>query len=236
MEEEDAKSKHKKTSGYSTALFSFLKRHIKAELAALVPFLILLWGPSIYTNLSTRSIRYDLAKISVNDVPKRKVALVFGAGVYPSGKPTPYLQWRIETAAKLYKAHRVFKLLMSGDNSTRRHNEPVAMRTYAEKLGVPAKDIVLDYAGLSTYDSCYRAQAIFKVTDAAVISQGYHLPRAVMTCKTLGINVIGVGAVHTQHDFTVMYIIREWVSTDKAMLQLALKPKPTFLGPAWPIR
>jgi vancomycin permeability regulator SanA len=215
----------------------FIKRYLRLWIVLGVLFLVLIWGPSIYANLSTRGERYDLAKTSlISNVPKRKVALVFGAGVYPSGKPTPYLQWRVETAVKLYKAHRVERILMSGDNSTLHYNEPVAMGKLAETLGVPAKDIILDYAGLSTYESCYRANAIFKINDAIVVSQGYHLPRAVMTCNALGIDTIGVSAQRPQRDFTPIYIMREWISTDKAALQLIFKPKPTFLGPELPVK
>jgi vancomycin permeability regulator SanA len=88
----------------------------------------------------------------------------------------------------------------------------------------------LDYAGLSTYDSCYRAHAIFSVSSATVITQGYHLPRAVMACGGLGINTIGVVAMHSSRDFTINYIMREWISTDKITFQLIFKPKPTALG------
>jgi vancomycin permeability regulator SanA len=169
-------------------------------------------------------------------VPKRQVAIVFGAGVEQDGAPTPYLQWRIETAVKLYKAHRVQKILMTGDNSSKHYNEPVGMKKYAMKLGVPGKDIVLDYAGLNTYDSCYRASKIFKVTSATLVTQGYHLPRAVMTCKSFGIDTIGVDAEHDKgRTWGVMYIIREWVSTDKSLVQMTFKPSPTILGNPEPI-
>ena len=192
----------------------------------------MVWGPSIYANISTRSMRYELTRTAVKDIPKRDVAIVFGAGVYRStGKPTPYLQWRVETAVQLYKAGRVRKILMTADNSTSHYNEPIAMQKLAVSLGVPSKDIVLDYAGFSTYESCYRAQAIFKVKSAVLITQGYHLPRALVTCNHLGVPSIGVNAVHPAQSYKVQYIIREWFSTDKMILELTAKPKPTFLGP-----
>lgn len=197
---------------------------------------VLVWGATIYANLSTRSVRYNLDKTAIQKIPHEPLAIVFGAGIYPDGTPTPYLQWRVDTAVQLYKAHRVDKILMTGDNSTKNHNEPVAMRTLAEKQGVPSKDIVLDYAGFNTYDSCYRAHAIFKVTNATLVTQGYHLPRAVMACKDLGIKVIGVDAEHDKgRSWGVNYIVREWISTDKIVLQLIFKPHPTALGPVEPI-
>jgi vancomycin permeability regulator SanA len=195
---------------------------------------VIVWGPTVYFNLSTRHARYDLTRVPVSGVPERRVAIVFGAGLLPDGTPTPYLQRRVETAVKLYKAGRVHKLLMTGDNGTRFHNEPVAMRQLAEQLGVKPNDITLDYAGFNTYDSCYRAHAIFGVNQAVLVSQGYHLPRAVVTCDHLGVQSLGVDALHNGRDWVVTYVMSEWASTDKAVFQLVFKPTPTALGP--PIR
>jgi len=178
-----------------------------------------------------------LNKVAIDHVPYRPVAIVFGAGIYKNNQPSPYLQWRVNTAVKLYKAHRVGKLLMTGDNSTKHHNEPIVMQHLAEEQGVPAKDIVLDYAGFNTYDSCYRAHAIFKVRSAILVSQGYHLPRAVLACTDLGVSSIGVAAQHPGgRDWGVMYTVREWFSTDKIVLQLIFKPHPTALGTPEPIQ
>jgi vancomycin permeability regulator SanA len=196
---------------------------------------LLLWGPSTYAKLSTHGERYNLAQTPAKDIPKKHVALVFGAGLFQDKYPTPYLRWRIETAVELYKAGRVDKLLMTGDNGTKSHNEPKIMRDRAIALGVPAKDIVADYAGFNTYDSCYRAHAIFKVTSATVITQGYHLPRAIMACQGVGISTIGVAAEHQGRDFTASYIMREWVATDKVAFQVVFKPQPTALGRSLPI-
>jgi len=207
-----------------------VRRRRKAIAGAAILLVAVVWGPVVYFNLSTRGVRYDLAKTPINSIPEKRVAIVFGAGVLPGGKPTPYLKWRITTAADLYKAGRVHKLLVTGDNGTKHYNEPVAMRKLAESLGVKPGDIVLDYAGFNTYDSCYRAHAIFGVKGAVLISQGYHLPRAVVTCDHLGVKSVGVDALHSGRDFTVSYIVREWASTDKAVFQLIFKPKPTALG------
>lgn len=91
------------------------------------------------------------------------VAIVLGAGVLPSGEPTPYLQRRLDSAVDLYKAGIVKTLLLSGDNSASHYNEPVAMQRYVAEQGVPRTATVLDYAGFNTYDSCYRAEALFGV-------------------------------------------------------------------------
>ncbi len=201
-------------------------------LGAMCTCALLLFGPTVYANLSTHSARY-----TASWVPARKVAIVFGAGVMPDGTPTPYLQMRIKTAVQLYKTHRVQVLLLSGDNSTTHHNEPVAMGKYAEKLGVPAHNIVLDYAGFNTYDSCYRARHIFGITSATLVTHGYHLPRAITTCDGLGVASVGVAAdAGHRREYSVNYIARELVSTDKAMLQIMFKPRPTVLGKYEPIK
>jgi vancomycin permeability regulator SanA len=183
--------------------------------------------------MSTASKRYDaMDPASLAKAPKREVAIVFGAGVYPDGTPTPYLQWRIATAVDLYKAGKVKRLLLTGDNSEEHYNEPVAMQRAAIKLGVDPDHITLDYAGYSTYDSCYRAKKIFGVKEATLVTQGYHLPRAVATCSGLGVQSIGVAAKHTERDFAVTYLLRELLATDKALFELAVKPQPTVLGKA----
>lgn len=204
-------------------------------LAALVCLgAVVLWAPTIYANLSTRGERYNLSQAS--KVPANRVGIVFGAGVY-HGQPTPYLRWRVETAVRLYKAGRIHKLLMTGDNSIKAYNEPAAMQKLAVQLGVKKADISLDYAGRNTYDSCYRARAVFGLRTATLVSNGYHLPRAIMTCSGLGVRSIGVAANSQGHrDYTVNYIMREWLSTDKAVVQNIVKPKPALLGSPMPIK
>ena len=123
-----------------------------------------------------------------------RVAIVFGAGLTRDGSPTPVLRDRVETAAALYFDGKVQKLLMSGDNRFTYYNEPGAMRAYALNLGVPDDAIVLDYAGRRTYDTCYRAKAIFGVQDAILVTQRFHLARALFTCVNLGIRASGVSA------------------------------------------
>jgi vancomycin permeability regulator SanA len=131
-----------------------------------------------YVRLATSNyLHADLA-----EVPAQPIAIVFGAGIWEDGTPTPMLADRVQAAIDLYKAGRVGKLLMTGDNSSPDYNEVKVMQEYAEKQGVPANDITLDYAGFSTYESCYRAKAVFGITQAVLVTQNFHLPRAVYTC------------------------------------------------------
>jgi SanA protein len=152
---------------------------------------ILLIGlPWIYVRLKTQSRIYRTAA----DAPEAPVAIVFGAGLYRDGTPMPVLADRVATAVDLYKAGKVRKLLLTGDNRFPEYNEPEAMRRYAISLGVPEADLVSDYAGRRTYDSCYRARYIFQVKKAILVSQEFHLPRAVYLCDQLGIDSTGVAA------------------------------------------
>lgn len=150
----------------------------------------------------------------------------------PSGEPTPYLQRRLDSAVDLYRAGMVEVLLLSGDNSASHYNEPVAMQRYMAEQGVPKTATVLDYAGFNTYDSCYRAKAVFGIEQAIVVSQAYHLPRAVWTCIQLGIQTVGVAAklaTGADSDYTVNYLLREILSSEKAIFQAVFKPRPTVL-------
>ena len=136
----------------------------------------------------------DLIYEGVESVPPRPVALVLGAGLWADGSPGPVLSDRVATAADLYHRGKVQKLLFSGDNRFVDYNEPGAMKRYALALGVPEEDIVLDYAGRRTYDSCYRASAIFGVDEAVVVTQRFHTARALYLCEAQGIDVVGVAA------------------------------------------
>jgi SanA protein len=131
---------------------------------------------------------------TLEEVPKEKVAIVFGAGLLRDGSAGPVLSDRVETAVNLYKAGKVDKLLMSGDNRFVEYNEPEAMRQYALDAGVPDEDIVLDYAGRRTYDTCYRAKHIFNVESAILVTQQFHMARALYLCDAFGVDSIGVEA------------------------------------------
>jgi len=130
--------------------------------------------------------------VETEAAPVVPVVIVPGAGLNPDGTPSTPLRDRVKAAVELYLAGKAQKILMSGDNRFINYNEPESMRQYALSLGMPAEDIVLDYAGRSTYDTCYRAKAIFDVERAIIVTQAYHLPRAVFLCGHLGLEITGV--------------------------------------------
>jgi SanA protein len=171
---------------------------------------------------------------SVTDVPQRRVAVVFGAGISRDGRLTPQLSDRVATAADLYLAGKVEKLLMSGDNRFVDYNEPAAMRAYGLRLGVPDDAIVLDYAGRRTYDTCYRARDIFEVQDVILITQRYHLPRALYTCNLLGVDAVGVPA--DRGVYRHLYgKLREFPATALALWEVHVSHPLPILGESEPI-
>ncbi|WP_329068448.1 SanA/YdcF family protein [Streptomyces sp. NBC_01429] len=170
---------------------------------------------------------------TVADVPARDVAVVFGAGLL-SGRPTPYLAHRLDAAAELYRAGKVKVVLVTGDNSRVEYDEPDAMRTYLVRRGVPDGQIVSDYAGFDTWDSCVRAKRIFGVGRAVLVTQGFHIRRAVALCRAAGVESYGVG-VAEPHDATWYYGgVREMFASGKAAADAVVRRDPTFLGPAEP--
>jgi SanA protein len=169
-----------------------------------------------------------------DDAPNQRVAIVFGAGLRWDGAPTAILRDRMETAADLYRSGRVEKLLLSGDNRYIDYNEPLAMKTYALELGIPEIDLVLDYAGRRTYDTCYRARDIFGVKKALLVTQDFHLPRALFTCNSLGIDAFGVKAANrTYRTASLLYWnIREFAASLVALWDLWVgKPVPVLGDP-----
>ncbi|MCC3774438.1 vancomycin high temperature exclusion protein [Streptomyces sp. UNOB3_S3] len=170
---------------------------------------------------------------TTGDVPAAPVAMVFGAGLW-DGKPSPYLAHRLDKAADLYRAGKVRVLLVTGDNSRDDYDEPDAMRAYLTKRGVPDGRIVSDFAGFDTWDSCARAKRIFGVDRAVLISQDFHIRRAVALCGAAGIDAYGVGAGE-KHDITWLAGgAREVLAAGKAALDAVVRPSPAFLGPHEP--
>ena len=161
--------------------------------------------------------------------------LVLGAGVYSDGTPTPMLRNRLETGIALYKAKAAPKLLLTGDNGQEEYNEVAVMLAYVKEKGVPEKDIFLDYAGFSTYESIYRAKAIFKVNKAIVVTQRYHLFRALYGCEAMGIDALGAASDQEIYSGSRARELREVLARDKDWIKWMIKPEPTYLGEEIPI-
>lgn len=209
--------------------FAWIRRWL-LRLAALV--LLALFVPRLITGIYALNRVYEMA-----DAPSRRVAIVFGAGLRRDGTPSPILRERVETAASLYFDDKVEKILMSGDNRFDYYNEPESMRQYALSLGVPAEAIALDYAGRRTYDTCYRARAIFQVESALLVSQRFHLPRAVFLCNALGLDADGIEAGERRYRNRALLIwtIREQLATVGAFLDVYVSNPVPVLGDPEPL-
>ncbi|WP_246227022.1 SanA/YdcF family protein [Propioniciclava coleopterorum] len=147
-------------------------------------------GPALWTRWMARDRVLTLAQ-----APARDVAIIYGAEVYPSGRPSPYLRARLDLGAALYKAGKAKALIVSGDDAASHNREATSMKKYLVSVGVPAAKVVEDAYGLDTYDTCVRARDVFGVTSALLVSQRYHLHRAVATCRAVGVDAVGVGDV-----------------------------------------
>ena len=163
----------------------FLARAAAAAALILVVFALPRW---ILGRRYARSIH------APQSVPPQPVAIVFGAGLRRDGTPTNVLADRVETAARLYQQGKASRLLLSGSTGNPRGSEPEAMASLAQQLGVPASALMLDEGGSRTYDTCERARRLFGVDRAILVTQRYHLVRALATCEALGIQAVGVAA------------------------------------------
>ena len=195
--------------------------------------LVFLLAPWVYLRIKAQTRIFRLGE----PIPRAPIAIVFGAGLRRDGTPTQLLADRVSTAADLYHAGLVKKILLSGDNRTPSHNEPEAMRQYALELGVPNEALVLDPAGIRTYDSCYRARFVLGVQEAILVTQDFHLPRAIYTCEGVGIRAVGVSADRRPYRTLsqLFWYAREIPASALAVLDINIfRPQPGF-GPSQPI-
>ncbi|MDD7289430.1 MAG: ElyC/SanA/YdcF family protein [Clostridiales bacterium] len=189
-------------------------------------------GGSVYVVWSARA-----EILSQEEAPPANLdcILVLGCGVHADGTPTPMLRSRMTRAVELYQAGWADKLLLSGDNSRADYNEVATMKTLALEGGVPEEDIVLDHAGFSTYDSLYRARDVFLAERIVIITQEYHLSRALYLADALGLEAWGVAAAPRNDAGQIMRDAREILARDKAILWAILQPEPKFLGDPIPL-
>lgn len=205
----------------------------KKRLLMLILLIFVALSPLLWR--STVKWYYDHAIHPVVESPDKPVAIVFGAAVYWNGRLSSVLRDRMDTAIDLYQTGKVQKLLLSGDNSTTDYNEPDAMMAYAISQGVPAHDIQPDYGGRRTYDTCYRARHIFHVQSAVLVTQQFHLPRAIFTCRRIGIDGTGVAADLRPYRGARWYEIRETAATFVALWDVILARPSPVLGEPIPI-
>lgn len=170
------------------------------------------------------------------DAPSAQVAIVLGAQVHPDGRMSAMLADRVNTGARLYREGKVDKVLASGDNGTTTYDEVSAMRRGLLDAGVPDRDIFTDYAGFDTYSTMVRARKVFGVRSALVVTQGFHLPRAVWLAERAGLETFGVSSDLRRYGrANARSNAREWLARPKAVQEVVVGREPRFLGPSIPI-
>lgn len=208
------KDEVKKKSFFLKVLRIFLWLSALGLIALIFIFTV---GKYVQKNQSAK-LQTSMTEIPVEEPPR--IAIVFGARVWEDGTPSNVLYDRVLTAVELYRAGRVKKLLMSGDNPTHEYDEPTAMKRTAMELGVPESDIVLDFAGRRTYDTCYRAKEIFEVKKAILVTQEFHQARSLYLCNNLGVDSIGITANRRKYLGERRWAVREFFSVFGAWFEM----------------
>jgi len=207
------------------------KRWLLRGLAAVIAFTFL---ALVVANLAV----YIRGRGPVDDpraIKPRTAAIVLGARVYDDKSLSPMLADRVETAIDLYRDGKVKKLLLTGDHGRAAYDEVNAMKAYAIAAGVPETDIFTDHAGFSTYESIYRARDVFKVRRAVLVTQLFHLRRALFIARSLGLEAEGLVADRRSYVGATSSVLREYLANLKAFWEVTTGAKPTWLGPAIPI-
>ena len=169
------------------------------------------------------------------NLPEMDCILVLGCGVWKDGSPSPMLADRLEQSVELYERGVSGKLLMSGDHGSKDYDEVNVMKEYAVSAGIPSEDVFMDHAGFSTYESIYRAKAVFNAEKVIIVSQGYHLYRALYIARGLGLEAYGAGADQRQYVGWQYRETREILARVKDFFVVMFKPEPTYLGEIIPV-
>jgi vancomycin permeability regulator SanA len=189
-----------------------------------------IFGPKIvndYVVLSTKEQILEINEIKeINDID---CILILGAGAW-GDSPSPLLKDRLIKGIELYEENISPKIVMSGDHGTTSYDETNVMKDYALEQNVPSSDVFMDHAGFSTYDSMYRAKYIFNAKKIVIVTQEYHLYRALYIAKNLGIEAYGVAAEEMNYPGQDYRDTREFLARNKDFVKVILKPQSTYLG------
>ena len=183
-----------------------------------------------------QSVKKDILTMNqAKDLKDVDCILVLGAGVREDGTPSLMLNERLELGIALYQSGASQKLLMSGDHGRKDYDEVNTMKGYALSQGITSEDVFMDHAGFSTYESIYRAKEIFQAKKIIIVSQEYHLYRALYIADKFGIEAYGVAAKGEEYQGQTYREFREILARNKDFLSVIFRPKPTYLGEAIPV-
>ena len=200
---------------------------LKYGIIVIAVIVLIVLGINLYVRLSTRKqIIKENEYANLSDID---CIIILGAGIW-GDKPSPMLEDRLLEGIKLYQNNVSDKIIMSGDNGKEEYNEVEIMKNYAKEKGIPSENIFMDHAGFSTYESIYRAKEIFEAKKVVIVTQKYHLYRALYVANQLGLEAYGVGADPRQYVGATYREIREILARDKDFVKCIFKLKPTYLG------
>jgi len=211
----------------------YLKKIIIILLVVIIAGTATVWSVDFYVKNSV-SNRIITAQEAMN-ISDADCILVFGCGVKKDGTPSDMLSDRIKRGIELYNGGAAPKIIMSGDHGRKNYNEVGIMKQYAVKSGIDSEDVFMDHAGFSTYESLYRARDIFEADKIIIVSQKYHLYRALYIARTLGLEVYGVDADYHYYRGQAYREIREVAARCKDFIKTVFMPEPTYLGEAIPV-
>ncbi len=209
-----------------------MKKVLKYGIIAIIIIAVIVININLYVKISINKKilkEEDYKKLSDIDC-----IIVLGAGIW-NNKPSPMLEDRLLEGINLYKNNVSNKIIMSGDHGRAEYDEVNIMKNYAIEKGVKSEDIFMDHAGFSTYESIYRAKEIFKAKKVVIVTQKYHLYRALYIAKQLDLEAYGVGADPRQYVGATYREIREILARYKDFIKCIFKPNPTYLGETIPV-
>jgi Uncharacterized membrane protein len=193
------------------------------------------FGVNYYVKKTTKKRMYSFEGITDTKINDIDCILVLGAGVKEDGRPSNMLEDRLITSIKLYNHYKNIPILVSGDHGRKEYDEVNTMKKYLIDNGIPENMIFMDHAGFSTYESIYRARKIFEVKKAIVVTQEYHLYRAMFIGDKLDVDTYGVSSSIRSYGGQSYFDFREFLARNKDFLKTIIKPKPTYLGEVIPI-
>lgn len=208
-----------------------MKKILKIIAFIIILTIILVFSINLYVIQSTKNKIINLETSTLEDVD---CILILGAGIW-GDKPSPMLEDRLKYGIEAYNNNLSNKIIVSGDHGQEEYDEVNVMKDYIIENNIPSENIFMDHAGFSTYDSIYRAKKIFEAKKIIIVTQGYHLYRALHIAKSLDIDAYGIAADPRQYSGQIFRELREILARNKDFIKCIFKPKPTYLGNTIPV-
>ena len=209
-----------------------MKKVIKVGIIIIIIIVLIILLINFYVKNSTKN--QIIEKDDYSTLKNIDCIIILGAGIW-GDKPSPMLEDRLKEGILLYNNEVSDKIIMSGDHGREEYDEVNTMKKYAIENGIPSENIFMDHAGFSSYESIYRAKEIFNAKKVVIVTQKYHLYRALYIANQLGLEAYGVGADPRQYVGAIYREARELLARNKDFIKCIFKPEPTYLGDTIPV-